>query len=496
MLFRSPEPALVPPAAGGPVSPTDATGEIAGSDTTAAMTRSELDLEADPVVPVPEPDAIDAPTAAPAASTPVPPISTLGTPTSSPDELTVPTLDGDSKEAAASTDPDVHDELAALVERTPQKPAPTDDAPLAVAARGAKGAPSADLSRRDRRKQRKAAKANAKSSVRPPASAGPRGTSPSGPPAGQPGPQPERRRRWLPVLFSVLVIGALGGVAYLAYVLFQTPKHEIPAVVGLPQDEALDLVDDFKWDISVSNGRSDEYSTPGEVIRVTPDAGEDLAEGSPLMLTVSEGPEYRAVPDLADMPLADAQAEIERLRLTAATPTEEFSETVPAGAVISASVDGVAVGDNVLPGAQVNIVVSSGPQQRRVPQLRGLTVEQGTQLLSDLGLVIAVGEPVFDVEIPAGEIAVQTPVPDTNIDRDSTITVSESKGPDLVTMPDLTGRNLAEIGQLLTDGGLQLDALVGSLSGTFISASIDGEAVSAGDQVLRGSLIDIIILPQ
>jgi serine/threonine-protein kinase len=293
----------------------------------------------------------------------------------------------------------------------------------------------------------------------------------------------------------LLVLAALGGIGYLAWVLFQTPKHEIPAVLGLPQDEALALVDDFKWDIDIAEGRSDEYPDPGVVMLVTPGAGEDLSEGSPLLITISVGPEYRQVPDLAGMPIAEATAEIERLRLVAGEPTEAFSETVPAGSIISGAVDGVGVGDNVLPGATVNLVVSSGPQQRRVPQLRGLTVEQATQLLGDLGLQIVVEDPVFDDDVVSGDIAVQSPVPDTNVDRDSTITVSASKGPDLVTLPDLSGMTLAEIGQALEDSSLHLGPVMGVTSGVFYEAYLDGEQLDEGAQVKRGSQISILIFP-
>ncbi len=286
----------------------------------------------------------------------------------------------------------------------------------------------------------------------------------------------------------------LGGLGYLAWVLFRTPTHEIPAVVGLPQDEALALVDDFEWEITVDQGRSDEYRTPGQVILTSPSAGEDLAEGSPLLVVVSEGPEFRQVPDLSGLTLADAEAEIERLELVAAEPTTAYSEDVPAGTVISSSVEGVPLGGDVLPGAEVELVVSDGPQPRRVPQLRGLSADEATQLLGDLGLVLAVGDEVFDDEVPAGEIAVQSPAVDTTLDRGGTITANVSKGPDLVTFPDLTGMTLPEIGQALTDAGLRVGNLLGSTQGTFVAASVDGDEVGAGDQVRRNSAVNIIIL--
>jgi serine/threonine-protein kinase len=292
----------------------------------------------------------------------------------------------------------------------------------------------------------------------------------------------------------LLLLGALGGLGYLAWMLFRTPTHEVPAVVGLPQDEALALVDDFEWDITVDEGRSDEYRTPGQIIRTSPPAEEDLAEGSPLLLVVSEGPEFRSVPDLSGMAVDDARAEIERLELVAAEPATAFNEEVPAGTVISSSVEGVPLGGDVLPGAEVELVVSDGPQPRRVPQLRGLSTDEATQLLGDLGLVLAVGEQVFDDEVPAGEIATQSPAVNTTLERGGTLTVNVSKGPDLVTFPDLTGMTLPQISQALTDAGLRVGNLLGSTQGTFVAASIDGDEVGAGEQVRRNSAVNIIIL--
>ena len=44
------------------------------------------------------------------------------------------------------------------------------------------------------------------------------------------------------------------------------------------------------WEIDVQRERSDDEPDPGDVVRTTPDAGEDLAVGEPFLLVVSEGP--------------------------------------------------------------------------------------------------------------------------------------------------------------------------------------------------------------
>ena len=391
-------------------------------------------------------------------------------------------------------------DLAALVETTPTPPTPPESPAPTKARRGAglpppggEGStkPATKQSRRARKKEAKARLKAAKAADKQPAR--PAAAAPAVAPAPVPASQP-KRRRWVPWLLGLFLLAVLGGLGYFGWLLFRTPTHEIPAVVGLPQEEALALVDDFEWEITVDEGRSDEFRTPGQVIRTSPSAGEDLAEGSPLLVVVSEGPEFRSVPDLTGLTLAEAQTEIERLELVTGEPTTEYSEDVPAGTILSSAVEGVPTGGDVLPGAEVELVVSDGPQPRRVPQLRGLTAEEATQLLDDLGLALALGDEVFDDEVPAGEIAAQSPAVDTTLERGGTITANVSKGPDLVTFPDLSGMTLPQIGQALTDAGLRVGNVLGSTQGTFVAASIDGDEVSAGDQVRRNSAVNLIVL--
>ena len=369
-----------------------------------------------------------------------------------------------------------HGDLAALVEThaaaagsRPESPAPT-----APARRGGGVQPSEPRgsAKPDTKQSRRARKKEAKARLKAAKAGGARQATtgsgdrrprrrPVAPRRRRPAPQPKRRRGF-PGSLGLFLLAVLGGLGYLAWMLFRTPTHEIPAVVGLPQEEALALVDDFEWDITVDDGRSDEYRTPGQVIRTSPSAGEDLAEGSPLLLVVSEGPEFRSVPDLTGLTLADARSRdrAARARRRASRPPSTARTCRPARSSRRAS-RACRSAATCCPGAEVDLVVSDGPQPRRVPQLRGLTADEATQLLGDLGLVLAVGEQVFDDEVPAGEIATQNPAVDTTLDRGGTITANVSKGPDLVTFPDLTGMTLPQIGQALTDAGLRVGNLLG-----------------------------------
>ena len=149
----------------------------------------------------------------------------------------------------------------------------------------------------------------------------------------------------------------------------------------------------------------------------------------------------------------------------------------------------------MLPGAEVATGRVRRPAtESACPSCAASPKKRRRNCSSDLGLVLAVGQQVFDDEVPAGEIATQSPAVDTELARGGTITANVSKGPDLVTFPDLTGMTLPQIGQALSDAGLRVGNLLGSTQGTFVAASIDGDEVSAGDQVRRNSAVNIIIL--
>ncbi|MCU1361141.1 MAG: putative serine/threonine protein kinase [Ilumatobacteraceae bacterium] len=137
------------------------------------------------------------------------------------------------------------------------------------------------------------------------------------------------------------------------------------------------------------------------------------------------------------------------------TSTTEFSDTIPARSIIRTE---PAAGTSLNKGDAFLIVVSSGPEPRTLPELKGLTVDQATAALTQLGLVIEQGDPVNDDTIPAGQI-VSWSVPEQaglvaggTVVPGTTVRVIVSTGPAPRVMPDVT--NLA-----VSDATAQLEAL-------------------------------------
>jgi eukaryotic-like serine/threonine-protein kinase len=296
-------------------------------------------------------------------------------------------------------------------------------------------------------------------------------------------PPGRRRRRW-PVLVLVVVLAAvLGGVGAFAYQQAQTPTYEVPVLTGLQEDAARRLVDENGWRIEVRQDREDD-TVPGQVLRTEPVAGERLAEGGTLVLHVSLGNTLATLPgDLAGRPVEEAEAALEEVGLVP-TRLDEHSEDVPAGVVISVPEDLPA---QLPKGEEVELVVSAGPAPRTVPEdLAGQPLDAVRARLGELGLEASVTE-AFSDSVERG-LVVSVRGAGSQVERGATVEVVVSRGPDLVTVPDVAGRSLDEAVAALEAAGLTPGQVFGPAAGSVAFTDPD-----AGQTVRRGTVVDITL---
>jgi serine/threonine-protein kinase len=307
--------------------------------------------------------------------------------------------------------------------------------------------------------------------------------------------QPPRRRRRFPwkILLGLLVVGALVALGILALQLFRRPTYLVPDLTGMPVAEARNLVAPNDWEIDEQGERSDDVPTVGQVVRTAPAAGVELAEGEPFLMVVSEGPLLRELPDSTGRPLSEAQTALAALRLGVET-IEQFDEVVPPGTVISWSVPGdatLSTGSMVEPETVVQLVVSTGPAPRVVPNLAGRPLAEVRSELEAMGLVLRESEQVFSDDVVLGSIVAQNIAEGTEVPRGSEVLVAVSRGPDLVIYPDLTGAaTFEQAAAILSAAGFQPVLTFGDAQGAIQSVSIAGETPATGETYRRGTVVE------
>ncbi|MDX2379854.1 MAG: PASTA domain-containing protein [Acidimicrobiia bacterium] len=308
----------------------------------------------------------------------------------------------------------------------------------------------------------------------------------------------QRRPRWPKVLLILLlVLIGIAAVSYAGYLLLRTKSFEVPDLVGVPEAVARNEVAGNGWDIVTAHERSDVQRGIGDVIATTPVAGVMLDEGESITFVISDGPLLRTLPELDGLPLTEAQAELEALELDWIVAPAEFHEEIPPNHVVSWQVQNNAslrAGGEVLPGTVVVLTPSMGPEPRSVPSLVNLTFEEAETELASRRLLIARTADVFSDEFEPGRIVSQAPAPESVVERESTVTVTVSKGPDVVAFPDVVGMPYAEGEPLLIESGFTIGQVLGTTEGTIQSVSIAGNPVSPGEIFRRGTAVDMISL--
>lgn len=314
---------------------------------------------------------------------------------------------------------------------------------------------------------------------------------------GAPGDEGRRRRRGRGVVAVVvvplLVLAALVATVFVAVQVFSTPSYDVPDLVGLEQDVALLQIIDFEWDLQIDTERSDDEPRADHVIRTVPAADERLARGEPFLLVVSEGPLLRTLPELTDLNVVEAVTRLEDLAIVAIT-VERFDEVVPLGRVIGWSVVGapdLGAGAEVEPGVEIELVASLGPEPRVVPDFEGAELSTVVTSLAQLGLVLAIPEEVFDDDVPAGSVIAQEPAAGAELERGGEVSVVISLGPDLVPVPDVVGLPFPEAFRLVVEAGLEPILWFGATDGEVFQLSVDGELVSPGTLLRRGSQLGL-----
>lgn len=293
------------------------------------------------------------------------------------------------------------------------------------------------------------------------------------------------RRRWLVVLVALLLMAGGGTAGAVAYNRTAAPTFPVPPLIGLTEQEAVDAVADYGFEIDADQIRRDGTEI-GTILESDPPAAERLKEGSTIHVLISLGNELADVrTDLAGSTLDAAAAALLEAGQFVAVPTVVDDEEVPEGIVISLGPD---VPAELPKGSEVPLIVSGGPKPRTVPNgLVGGTYEAAVAGLADVQLKATKVEEFSDT-VAAGKVIRLDPGQGAPAERDSAVKVIVSKGPDTVKVPDVNGKTVDEAVAALEAAGLTAGDVQGRAGGRAFATD-----PPAGQSVRRGTTVDIFV---
>ena len=294
-----------------------------------------------------------------------------------------------------------------------------------------------------------------------------------------------RRRRipWKRALIAIpLVLALIGGGVALAQTL--VPTHPVPRLVGSDLEAARTRAAAAELRVRVVRSEYDERRPKGTVLEQEPAPGREQKENRPVRLVVSRGPPPVGVPDIAGLTVEVATERLTGAGLVVGIITRVYHPLVPAEQVMTWA----GRGKSLPKGASVDLTVSDGPEPIAVPDMSGKTFDEAAAELREHGFV-PVREDVFSDNVAVGTVVGTRPAAGDRAQPRSRVTLRVSKGPEMVSVPQVVGMEVEDAKRAIVATGLQ----VGGVYGPPRRDRVRDSYPQPGQKVKRGSTVDLYV---
>ena len=202
------------------------------------------------------------------------------------------------------------------------------------------------------------------------------------------------------------------------------------------------------------------------------------------------GPGSRVVvPSTVGATQSEVTSALSPLGLTSIVLERRYSEDIEADHVIESIPEG---GGKVDKGGVVKLVLSKGPERYVIPMVQGLTPEAAQAAISKFPLKVAPIIEVFDSNVPKGFVISVNPTVGVKVKRDSTVTLTVSKGIEQVALPSYLGKSGEQALNELTDAGFKVTSTY-AFSETKLAGEVISQTPSGGGSFNKGGAVSIVI---
>lgn len=303
-------------------------------------------------------------------------------------------------------------------------------------------------------------------------------------------PNPKRSGRKIVIIWLSIVL-LLGGLTYGGLYWWNNIGPGAYTLVpmdleGQPLSSALDKFTDLELEPKVTKAYDDQVPS-GTVIKANPQSGTKIAKGATVTLTESLGVEQHEVPkELIGKTEQEATKALNDAGFGKVTKTEEYATGTTAGVVLQMSVEQ----GKILPhNTKIVLTVSKGSEPIEIPDVVGKTQQDAEAEFAKLELTPEIKE-AFDGSIPKGEVISQSPKAFDAGHRGDKVTITVSKGPEMIEVPNVIGKSAAGAREALEGRGFKVEAeyYMGGIFDLVRTQSTDG-----GKSLPKGSTVAITI---
>ncbi len=264
----------------------------------------------------------------------------------------------------------------------------------------------------------------------------------------------------------------------------------VPDVVGQSQAAADTALAGANLITGVVTRECSNTIATGLVISQNPVAGAQASFGGAVALVVSTGACNETVPDVVGLTQMAAGTALIGANLITGAITQECSNTVALGRVISQN---PAAGVQASFGTVVALVVSSGMCNVAVPDVVGQTQEAAGTTLTGANLITGAVTQQCSNTVATGLVISQDPAAGGQASAGSAVALVVSTGMCNVTVPNVLGQTQAAADTALTGANLVTGAVTRQCNSTVAAGLVISQDPPAGGQASFGGAVALVV---
>ena len=263
-------------------------------------------------------------------------------------------------------------------------------------------------------------------------------------------------------------------------------KIRIPSLAGMSLKEAKATLSNLNLSLAVKEEIFSEDVPKGKVIDSDPSGGGKVRKNGTVYVTISGGQERIKVPELLGLTLDAATTTLSKANLKLGSTSTSFSATVDTGLIISSNPP---AGFDAKKNSLVSLVISKGIQQMSLTSFVGLSSDQALNELNNLGAKV-LSKYEYSDTVPAGNIISQDPDGSAPIAKGATVTITISKGPSSISIPNVKSLDLQAATKILENLGFVVNH---KSIGTRKNKVIIGVSPKVGSMAKPGSTVTLTL---
>jgi serine/threonine-protein kinase len=306
-------------------------------------------------------------------------------------------------------------------------------------------------------------------------------------------PQYEPPSRSRPIWPWLLGVGALLALLVGGWFLYDSIQSQlkgaetvaVPYVVGIPQASAVSDIDEKGLIPQVRRVANSDVEE-GIVFFQSPTEGTRVDKETVVRIDVSSGKPEVTVPSVVGQSQTDAVAELTRIGLVA--QVVQVNSDRDEGTVTAQSLNPGVV---VVEGTRVRINVSKGPKPVVVPNVVGIPYDEAAAELQRAGFGVV--EVDVDSDRTTGTVVDQNPDGGSSSSKGSTVTLSVSRGPSTVAVPDVTTFDVTIAQTTLTNAGFRTQVVLEDTAEATDDGIVISQDPAGGAQAAPNSVVTLFV---